>query len=325
MNDDTLSSNLKEYINMKRIIFIIITIFSFINTSYAWFDGGHMIIVQIAYDDLSDQEKQIINKMILYLRDADPKTSDFIPSAAWIDGIRSAGFRFFDTYHYSDTLYNPDNLSPEPKSETQNLVWALKQCIANLKNNRSSEFTRAIALRMLIHLAGDAHQPMHAISKVIRINSEIKTDRGGNEFLIKPILYGTYFDDIAGSEKPNVLDNLHKLWDSGVMGYESIQALKYDKEKNKIVTEANDIKNFVKALGDEEKKQIAKQITEMNIESWISESYQLAIDNAYSGIKEGKNEEVSQKYIERGKKICKIQLFVAGKRLALVLHDLFLR
>jgi len=62
-----------------------------------------------------------------------------------------------------------------------------------LKDPRSSEFERLIALKWLVHLVGDLHQPMHV---------GYADDRGGNQFQIRYQSRG---------------NNLHWLWDTGLI------------------------------------------------------------------------------------------------------------
>ncbi len=41
------------------------------------------------------------------------------------------------------------------------LVFGINTCIANVKNENSSKEEKAFYLKMLVHLMGDLHQPMH--------------------------------------------------------------------------------------------------------------------------------------------------------------------
>ncbi|NOU17116.1 MAG: hypothetical protein HOO91_06110 [Bacteroidales bacterium] len=58
---------------MKKLLLIFIVIL-FVSThnAKAWFDEAHMIIASIAWDELSDDEKQKANFLIKILSDADP-------------------------------------------------------------------------------------------------------------------------------------------------------------------------------------------------------------------------------------------------------------
>jgi len=85
-------------------------------------------------------------------------------------------------------------------------TWEYKQIMSNLPNIREENQESlgfdenvgvSFALRLLIHYAGDIHQPLHATS---RVDHEYKHgDRGGNSFRLPMKLS-------AG--------NLHAVWDS---------------------------------------------------------------------------------------------------------------
>jgi hypothetical protein len=72
-------------------------------------------------------------------------------------------------------------------------VVGINTCIAKVKNEGSSTEEKAFYLKMLVHLIGDLHQPMH----VGRLE-----DKGGNDIQLR------WFND--GS-------NLHRVWDSNLM------------------------------------------------------------------------------------------------------------
>lgn len=71
---------------------------------------------------------------------------------------------------------------------------------AQLKDKSLSVLQKQEALKYLIHLVGDAHQPMH-VSR--------KEDKGGNTIQLR-------FD--------NKGTNLHSLWDSKLIDYEVLSS-----------------------------------------------------------------------------------------------------
>ena len=96
-----------------------------------------------------------------------------------------------------------------PFSSRNDIVHALRRAIAVLEG-KSSEFTKVQALRIIAHLVGDIHQPLHTISgyynlsdmnapKLISKPGEAlgkPQDRGGNQLFF--------------TRSPE----LHSLWDS---------------------------------------------------------------------------------------------------------------
>jgi hypothetical protein len=69
-----------------------------------------------------------------------------------------------------------------------------------LANRKLGEGVRAEALRFLIHLTADVHQPLHA---------EDNDDRGGNQIRV-----------VMGRERAN----LHRIWDADVVEVQGVDA-----------------------------------------------------------------------------------------------------
>jgi hypothetical protein len=66
----------------------------------------------------------------------------------------------------------------------------------------NEDFEKSMMMRYLIHVIGDIHQPLHAVT-LYDDGKFFKGDMGGNLYLIN---YTSPYD----------IDNLHKLWDSGI-------------------------------------------------------------------------------------------------------------
>lgn len=73
------------------------------------------------------------------------------------------------------------------------MVSGIQECIEILKNESSTEADRIFYLKMLVHLIGDLHQPLHAGRK---------EDKGGNDIQLQWFGKGT---------------NLHRVWDSNMI------------------------------------------------------------------------------------------------------------
>jgi len=77
----------------------------------------------------------------------------------------------------------------------------------------TEEEAKSVAMRLLIHYAGDIHQPLHCTS---RVDSKWpKGDYGGNDVFIK--------------EKDNIKE-LHAAWDSVLYEYEGYADLPFSEE-----------------------------------------------------------------------------------------------
>ena len=78
-----------------------------------------------------------------------------------------------------------------------------------LKDPALDRKERAVAVKFLVHLVGDVHQPLHTIGEA----------RGGNQ--IRVLLFGT---PQCGERQ---LCNLHSTWDEGLMEHRNLNEKKY--------------------------------------------------------------------------------------------------
>ncbi len=98
-------------------------------------------------------------------------------------------------------------------------AYALKKYTAVLNDQKSSKEERALALKFIVHIIGDLHQPLHVGTGL---------DRGGNNLKVK----------FMGRNS-----NLHSVWDSGMMKQRNLSYTEWTDWLNKHITE-EDIKNW---------------------------------------------------------------------------------
>ena len=169
---------------MKNIILTTIAIAISIST-FGWGQTGHRAIGKIAENHLTDKAKKALKEIMGHESLAEAST--------WMDEIRSdKKYNFAKTWHYVTIPEGKDYQSAEHE-EKGDIYEAIVRMKGILKNGESTKIQRVEAVRMLAHLVGDMHQPLHVG------NGE---DRGGNNVKIK-----WFFDD----------SNLHRIWDSGII------------------------------------------------------------------------------------------------------------
>ena len=83
---------------------------------------------------------------------------------------------------------------------------------------QESGFGQGVALRILLHMIGDVHQPLHCVTRYGRLNPT--GDAGGNFFKVNDPF------------NPSVT-NLHSMWDSGAHLFENIIAVSPDEQQLK--------------------------------------------------------------------------------------------
>ena len=151
------------------------------NASKIWGPTGHRVVGEIAQDYLKPRAKRKLKKLLK------KKTLAFL--STYGDEIKSdKRYREFYTWHYVnmplDEDYDASKANPKG-----NLVTGIEYCKKVIKDENSSDDDKAFYLKLLIHLIGDLHQPMHV---------GLAEDRGGNDFKVQ-----WHYKDT----------NLHAVWD----------------------------------------------------------------------------------------------------------------
>lgn len=152
----------------------------------AWGALGHEIIATIALQELSLQARAQVARLL-------GSPAMLIHEASWADEIRD---RRPETgrWHYVDIpLGAPGYVAVRDCPRGDCVVAQIAAAQRVLADPRRPDSARADALRFLIHLVADIHQPLHAIDN---------DDRGGNQVRIY----------LRGDRT-----NLHQLWDSRVV------------------------------------------------------------------------------------------------------------
>lgn len=166
---------------------------------FSWNALGHRLIAQIAYDQLTPRTIRRLNRYN-HAVDKGYKPMRLVDAAVWLDYLRYQHDDAYAAMHYIDLSFSDDG-TPLPLPSTVNAVTAIEQSIHTLKQPNVSDYNKGVALRVLLHVVGDIHQPMHATSRVSHRYPD--GDRGGNDMALA---------------KNSIAKNLHAYWDNGA-GY----------------------------------------------------------------------------------------------------------
>lgn len=154
---------------------------------------GHRVIAELASRHLSPEAKAAVEAIL---------GDEFMAEAAtWPDEMRSNPSDFFrkvaGVYHYVNL---PDGVTYEEseKNPAGDAVTALANFTAILKDENAAKEDKALALRFIIHIVGDLHQPLHAGRA---------EDRGGNRITV------VWFEEMS---------NLHKVWDEDLIDHKGL-------------------------------------------------------------------------------------------------------
>ncbi|MEL1249958.1 S1/P1 nuclease [Aurantiacibacter gilvus] len=156
--------------------------------SQAWGPIGHRVTAEIAEHNISGRTRAEIAEIL---------GQEGLPEAStWPDEERSNPDLFWQEtaspFHYVTLPHGvaAEDLQHPPEGDA---ATALEQFTAVLRDDNATREDKALALRFIVHLVADLHQPLHAGNG---------TDRGGNDVIVD------WFDTQT---------NLHWVWDEGMI------------------------------------------------------------------------------------------------------------
>lgn len=153
---------------------------------FAWGSQGHETIAGLADSLLSTKAREEITRL-LSLEPGQTLTS----IANWADINRTK-----DTakWHFINFPRNTcEYVADRDCHDGQCAVEALKRQIAILSDKSAQDSDKLLALKFVVHIMGDIHQPLHA---------GFSEDKGGNQYQVQ-------FDGKS--------TNLHALWDTNLI------------------------------------------------------------------------------------------------------------
>jgi hypothetical protein len=261
----------------------------------AWGREGHEIIAAIARTYLAPQTRITVDAMLA--QDPDPLSGrGMVDAASWADDYRDQ-HRETSAWHYVDLeLDGPDLKSachgfPRPVGPAS--AGPAKDCIVNKMEEFEAELAspdtpraeRLIALKFLLHLVGDLHQPLHAADN---------HDHGGNCVLVS----------LGGARTTN----LHHFWDTTTIDHlgQDAQAAAARLRKGNSPAQI-------------------RRWQQGSARDWALESYSVAQKVAYRlgtnpGCEDRAPIEISSHYAAVAQHAADLQLDKAGVRLAHVLN-----
>jgi len=267
--------------------------------AHAWNEAGHMTIAAIA--EMHLQPAVRAEAMRLLKVGSTERAYDFVTAGPWADDIRSQNPKS-GPWHYINYHFRTDGKRTTMKPEPENAVVAIERFRATLADRSKPDAERADALRFLIHLVGDLHQPMHSTARDTDAHPE--GDRGGNEFKIG------IADQFRDMERPP--NNLHSLWDLGAGVFAARESRPLNPEGlNRIRVTASALVAALPASG-------FRAVTNLNPEVWARESHEDAKKVAYAL---PDNSAPTAAYLAKAREVSVRRATLAGYRLAALLNS----
>lgn len=246
---------------------------------FAWGGDGHQLICLIAEQGLSKEADAMIHDLLG--NDADISDAEI---ASWADEHRREA-RKTAPWHYVNIPIDSNGYDPKRDGNNgNNVVDKVIEFQKLLADRSKPKEQRAEALKYLVHLVGDIHQPLHCGDR---------GDRGGNARLV-------FFLDLQTAQA------LHKVWDSTI--------LLNRKGRTRVAEYADKLLDKI-SKGDSEKWAKGTPI------DWANESVKLSRDVVYADVPaDGPPPKLNQDYVDRAGEAIDLQLEKAGVRLAELLN-----
>lgn len=204
-----------------------------------WSISRHELIAAVAEERVKDKTRNQIRRVVKPLTDLGLPDS-LSDLAGWADRVKNRGPQDGDdpdtveflkderntsrgTWHFVNLPLQADKYSLQKyptMTSKHDVVQMINEALRVLRGDDGGEprFSELNALRLLVHLVGDVHQPVHVgcgyidksgeVAKIERdpetvVSNQLKSDRGGNDLILP----------IGGSGM-----NLHSYWDSRLGG-----------------------------------------------------------------------------------------------------------
>ena len=176
---------------MKKSITLLISCLV-VQFAFGWGQTGHRIVGEIAWNHLNKKAKKKITSIL--------QDESLAMCANYMDFIKSEPkYDSLSPWHYC-TIPDGEDYTGAP--EEGDVIMAIEHYKTELKTGNYS-VDEAFALKCLVHLIGDIHQPLHVG------NGE---DRGGNNVRLEYMWQKT---------------NLHRVWDSNIIDGQQLSYTEY--------------------------------------------------------------------------------------------------
>jgi hypothetical protein len=298
----------------------------------AWNDRGHMLVAFIAFRHLTPKAKTEVGRLLqlnpqykAWIKGLPPSATDedraltaFLQASRWPDFIKGASKYVSDGpdngntppsdpsasqnigyadlnrhkyWHFKDAPFSDDGTAtqPPPGVNAQSEIELMSKALGA---PATSDDVKSYDLVWLVHLVGDVHQPLHAISRFTK--PQPAGDAGGG--LLKL------------SCKPPVMceGNLHAQWD---------RLLGMSTDPGSIAKSGTELDTMLNPPGGDN--------ADVNV--WMQESVELAKSAAYRSAADtplpAPKAFLTTEYLKRAGGVGQLRVVLGGRRLAKIVND----
>ncbi|HEX6983365.1 MAG TPA: S1/P1 nuclease [Balneolaceae bacterium] len=160
-----------------------------------WGKTGHRIVGEVAAHYLTPKAQKAVNRVLGH--------ESMAIASIWMDQIRSnPKYDYTHDWHWV-TIPEGMTYAETEKNPNGDIIWAIQTIIDDLKSGELPSKKEERKLKMLIHLVGDIHQPLHVGTG---------KDMGGNR------TYVAWFGESS---------NMHRVWDSDMIDFTKLSYTEY--------------------------------------------------------------------------------------------------
>lgn len=152
---------------------------------FSWGATGHRATGYVADQHLSKKARKKLRELL--------GQESLAMASTWMDEIRSdSTYNYTADWHWV-TIQDGETYEQSVKNPNGDVIMTLERLIRELKAGQLDRKKQIEAVKMIIHLVGDIHQPLHVGGG---------NDRGGNDVRVR------WFRTDS---------NLHRVWDSDMI------------------------------------------------------------------------------------------------------------
>lgn len=187
-------------------------------TTQAWGPQGHRLVAQVAASHLTPEARQAADALL----DGATLADVSVWADEYLAGNNQTSFWHYINIPPDATAYDRDRDCPtQPGVRPGGRLDRWRDCVVDrieyheqrLGDRSLDRADRAIALKFLVHLIGDLHQPMHALG----------VERGGNG--IPVVAFGS--PTCSHGDGTPYPCNLHGTWDSTLIAHRGLDDQAY--------------------------------------------------------------------------------------------------
>jgi hypothetical protein len=245
--------------------------------AWSWGNKGHRLVAKVAELHLTDKARSGVQVLL-------GDDEDMATASTWADEQKRK-IKGSAAWHYVDVPIDEEKYKADFCPNNNCVVAKIGEFRDILKDKTQPREQRQMALRFLIHLVGDVHQPLHVGDN---------NDRGGNDTQVR------FFN--KGS-------NLHKVWDTDVIEWVGQSEDQWMQTLAELDTE------------DNRKKYMKDGVEDWATESLQAAKIAYQMPGCNRLIKSG--DKLRDEYLNTNLPTVRLRLYQAGIRLALVLNEAF--